>query len=69
MNPKEKLINILMTRFDARRQGNGVWYTISCPFCGDSPNPHTRHCNIRISPQDNAMIVHCFQLKCTASGS
>lgn len=68
MNPKQKLIDILMNRFDARRQGNGVWYTISCPFCGDSPNPHTRHCNIRVSPHDNAMIVHCFQLKCTASG-
>lgn len=68
MNPKQKLIDILMNRFDARRQGNGVWYTISCPFCGDSPNPHTRHCNIRVSPNDNAMIVHCFQLKCHASG-
>ena len=68
MNPKDKLINILMNRFDARRQGNGVWYTISCPFCGDSPNPHTRHCNIRVAPHDNAMIVHCFQLKCRASG-
>ena len=68
MKPKEKLVSILMNKFNARRQSNGVWYTISCPFCGDSPNPHTRHCNIRVSKNDDALIVHCFQLKCTASG-
>ena len=68
MKQKEKLISILMNRYKAKRQSNGVWYTISCPFCGDSPNPHTRHCNIRVSANDNAMIVHCFQLKCHASG-
>lgn len=65
---KEKLRNILMNKFDAKLQYNGVWYSISCPFCGDSPNPRTRHCNIRLSPDDDVVIVHCFQLKCHASG-
>lgn len=65
---KEKLKNILMKKYDAKLQYNGVWYNISCPFCGDSPNPKTRHCNIRISDEDNVVIVHCFQLKCHASG-
>ena len=65
---KEKLKNILLNKYNARLQYNGVWYNISCPFCGDSPNPHTRHCNIRVSPDDDVLLVQCFQLKCHASG-
>lgn len=68
ISSKKKLVDILLKKFDAKVQYNGVWYNISCPFCGDSPNPNTRHCNIRVSPDDDVVVVHCFQLKCHSSG-
>jgi len=64
---KQKLISILDNRYDAKHHSDN-WYMISCPFCGDSPNPHSRHCNIRVSEDDDIVIVHCFQLKCHSSG-
>lgn len=65
---KRKLIDLLKNKYNAYIQSNRTWYQISCPFCGDSPNPRSRHCNIRVSDGDNIVIVHCFQMKCTASG-
>lgn len=65
---KKKLIEILKNKYNAYIQGNRTWYQISCPFCGDSPNPRSRHCNIRVSEEDDIVIVHCFQLKCKDSG-
>lgn len=65
---KKKLIDILKNKYNAYIQGNRTWYQISCPFCGDSPNPRSRHCNIRVSEEDDIVIVHCFQLKCKDSG-
>jgi len=68
MNPKEKLVEFLEDKHNARVQGNNKWYKLKCPFCGDSPNPNTTHFNIRISPEDNYMVKKCFQPHCTASG-
>lgn len=65
---KKKLIDILKNKYQAYIQGNRAWYQISCPFCGDSPNPRSRHCNIRVAEEDDIVIVHCFQLKCKDSG-
>lgn len=68
MNPKEKIISFIKDKHDAIVQSNGEWYKMKCPFCGDSPNPHTTHFNIRISEDDNFMVKKCFQPGCVASG-
>ncbi|MGL5316743.1 MAG: hypothetical protein ACRC92_26035 [Peptostreptococcaceae bacterium] len=69
MELHRKILSILESKFDVKKQyGSNVWYQLSCPFCGDSPNPHTKHFNIRLSP-DNLFIIKCYQPKCDITGS
>jgi len=65
---KERIKDFLYDRYDAKVQGNKEWFMIQCPFCGDSPNPNTRHLNVRISVNDDHMYVKCFQSKCDVAG-
>ena len=68
MDFKEKIISFIRDKHDAKMQGNGIWYKMQCPFCGDSPNPYSTHFNLRISSEDNLMVKKCFQPGCDSSG-
>ncbi|MGL6132336.1 MAG: hypothetical protein ACRCZ9_12060 [Fusobacteriaceae bacterium] len=52
---------------DIVHQQGGTWIQLSCPFCGDSPNPRTKHLNIRLT-DDNLFVIKCFQTKCDIGG-
>ncbi|MFW6026055.1 MAG: hypothetical protein ACOCRX_06910 [Candidatus Woesearchaeota archaeon] len=66
---KQKLVDFLIDRYDAKIQMNGIWYKIRCPFCGDSnKHKHSRHLNIRVPNEDNMLVAKCFQPKCDVGG-
>lgn len=69
IEPKQKIVDFLIDRYDAKVQNNGIWYKIRCPFCGDSnKHKYSRHLNIRIPYDDNMMVAKCFQPKCDVGG-
>lgn len=59
----------LEKRHDIKKQ-YGSWVTISCVFCGDSPNPNTKHLNLKLprDNSDNVFLIKCFQPSCDVGG-
>lgn len=66
---KKEIINHLKTQHNVKIQSNKEWYTLRCPFCGDSDkHKESKHLNIRISKKDDIMAIKCFQPKCDIGG-
>jgi hypothetical protein len=67
-NIKKLLIDSLIERGAIRKRYKKDWFTMRCPFCGDSErNPKSQHLNIRISDEDNFMFLNCFRAQCDVS--
>lgn len=63
----EHLLRSIEKRFKIHKHAK-EWYGLSCPFCGDSPNPNTYHLFIRLPANDDIYAIKCFQPKCDVSG-